>query len=1173
MIAPLLAAALLGQTKLDYAKDVFPVLQKYCVGCHNADDMQGGLDMSDFAAFKSGGKKGAAFVAGKSGESRMILMRDGRVKPKMPPKDNPAPKDAEWKTLADWIDQGAHGPNAGPSAAASEGFKVAKKHSKPAAVGAVAFSADGKLLALARGREVSLINPTDGGIVRSLESHSGRVAAIRFSRNGGFLATASGVPGKFGEIRLFDPSTGKLLRKLSGHKDAIYGLDVSSDDKLIASAGYDRDILIWDASTGERKQLLKGHNDAVYALAFSPDGSKLASTSGDRTFKIWSVAKGERLDTFSQPLQDQFAVAFSADGTRLFGAGADNRVRIWSISKTGVEGTNTLLDSKFAHEGPILQLTVSLDGKTFATGSQDGGVKIWRTDTVAETAVLDKQSDWPAALALSPDGSLLAVGRNDGSASLYSTATKKVVRSLDPAPPPKPKVVALASVMPAGVELGATTMVTLVGDGLHGESVSIKANHPAVTTTVTAKTKIGDKESLSLSIAVKPDAKKGEVELTAVNAAGSSKPVKLFIDDIPQIAEKESPAVQNVGNPVAAWGVISMAGDMDAFTIEAKADEALVFDLSSKPIGSKLDGHLEVFDANGLPLESSTSFDGDADPMILVTPKKAGIYRVVVRDAKLGGSADHRYKLSMGRLPVVTGVFPLGVAKGKTAEVSLVGANLGGPKTPIKVTVDSSNVGDVGVSLPSDVYRIRKPLRVAVGELPEVVEAEPNDNPKSATKMPAPGIADGRFLSSSGEDLDHFRFASKKGERWIVETESARRGSPADTKIEVLDANGRPIPKVRLRATRDANIHFRNIDSNQLEIRTTNWTEMELNQYLYMAGEVGKYFRLPQGPDSGFLFYDRKGTRLTYFDTSPTAHALGDPIYIVEPMKEGETASPTGLPTFTLNHENDDAGDRTIGRDSRLTFTAPADGEYLLRVADSRAKTGDRFAYRAIVRRPNPDFTVSLTPRDVSVGAGSGREVDVFLDRVDGFDDEVTLTIESLPKGFHTASPVTVQAGHNTAALVVFADGDAVPPKDMKPIKVTASATINGKKIVKPAGEISKIMLTPRPKLIVRLSPAELTIRPGETITAELSIERHGYKDRVTFTFPNLPHGVFVDNIGLSGILIRPNETKRQVVLTARPWVPETTRPFFAQSNEEGKQCSPPLTLHVRKATAVASGR
>ena len=58
----------------DYTREVFPILQKYCVGCHNADDLQGGLNMADFKEFSAGGKKGAAFVPGKSIESRMILI-------------------------------------------------------------------------------------------------------------------------------------------------------------------------------------------------------------------------------------------------------------------------------------------------------------------------------------------------------------------------------------------------------------------------------------------------------------------------------------------------------------------------------------------------------------------------------------------------------------------------------------------------------------------------------------------------------------------------------------------------------------------------------------------------------------------------------------------------------------------------------------------------------------------------------------------------------------------------------------------------------------------------------------------------------------------------------------------------------------------------------------------
>ena len=61
-----------------------------------------------------------------------------------------------------------------------------------------------------------------------------------------------------------------------------------------------------------------------------------------------------------------------------------------------------------------------------------------------------------------------------------------------------------------------------------------------------------------------------------------------------------------------------------------------------------------------------------------------------------------------------------------------------------------------------------------------------------------------------------------------------------------------------------------------------------------------------------------------------------------QPHPPGTKLIPNGLPVFTLFYENDDDGERELGTDSRLLFTAPADGTYLVRVTDSRGIGGAR---------------------------------------------------------------------------------------------------------------------------------------------------------------------------------------------------------------------------------------
>src|SRR5439155_18466128 len=115
-----------------------------------------------------------------------------------------------------------------------------------------------------------------------------------------------------------------------------------------------------------------------------------------------------------------------------------------------------------------------------------------------------------------------------------------------------------------------------------------------------------------------------------------------------------------------------------------------------------------------------------------------------------------------------------------------------------------------------------------------------------------------------------------------------------------------PVERVLLHAVRNSYITFRGFDANGVGARLANYEEMELNQYVYMQGEVVRLFLAPRGPDSEYNYYTLLNKRRCYFDTSAIAHALDEQCYIVEPMPPGSNPPANGLPNFPLYYANDD---------------------------------------------------------------------------------------------------------------------------------------------------------------------------------------------------------------------------------------------------------------------------
>jgi WD40 repeat protein len=406
----------------NFGSDVAPILQKNCLGCHSSAARMGGLVMDKFDLLMKGGAHGSDIVPGKSAESRLVMMLEGKVQPRMPFGSDPLPA-AEIATIKAWIDAGAVGVSNGENVPELAPLTIPDIKPEVPVVSPIAslkFSPDGKLLAVGAYREVRLVDPATNRLIATLSGHADYVRSIAFSPDGKLLAAGGGPPQQGGEIKIWDVQSHQLVKTMQGHKDCIYTIAWSPDGKWIASGSYDRMVKLWDAASGKEVRNLQDHIDAVFAVAFSPDGKRLASASQDRTVKIWDVASGKRLYTLGDATDGLTSFEYSPSGERIAAAGYDKTIYVWRLGDTDANLEHSLI----ADEAGILALVWTPDGKTIITSSSDGSIRFRDAATLNPLRVIDRQPDWVQALSISPDGTRLAAGRYNGTLTLYDAKTQ-----------------------------------------------------------------------------------------------------------------------------------------------------------------------------------------------------------------------------------------------------------------------------------------------------------------------------------------------------------------------------------------------------------------------------------------------------------------------------------------------------------------------------------------------------------------------------------------------------------------------------------------------------------------------------------------------------------------------------------------------------------------------------
>ncbi|MCX6610685.1 MAG: hypothetical protein NTW74_07515 [Acidobacteria bacterium] len=626
------------------------------------------------------------------------------------------------------------------------------------------------------------------------------------------------------------------------------------------------------------------------------------------------------------------------------------------------------------------------------------------------------------------------------------------------------------------------------------------------------------RNQVTVEIDISTEAKIGPVNFRILTPLGTS-PVGTFLVEpfYGEAADMEpNDSVDNAAEvylPAIFTGAISRNGDVDTYKIKARAGQQVVFENGATMLGSSLQPIVRILREDQSVAAEFGQDGGESVRLFAHRFDKEGTYYVQISDFQQSGRASHIYRLKAGDFSVITGVYPLGVQKGKTANVTLEGINFAESKIAVKGEPSDRDAFAVMLR-PGKAFN---DVRLELGQHPEV---------EGVDKLSFPLTVNGKL-----SDTARYRFNARRGEELVFEIDARRAGSDMDSFLEVLDMQGKSIERAVVRPVWETTTTLRDHDSATRGIRINSWNALKVGDYVMLGGEVLKINAMPRGPDDDMIFENFNGQRITYLDTTAEAHAIDKSIYKAQIFPAGSKFTPNGLPLLRLYFRNDDGGPG-YGKDSLLHFTAPADGEYQLVLRDVRGKLAKPQAYRLTARHSEPDFRISMNPRNPTVPLGGAIPVTMQAFRMDGFDGPISVNFDGLPPGI-TATPTVIPPGQIFATVLLKSDGK--PQSSAFPIQVSGRY---GDKVryANQEDNLKLVSVMPQADITMTAITKVVELEAGSTADVNLSITRNnGFEGRVPVQVMNLPPSVRVLDVGLNGVLLNEDETKRGFTLAALP--------------------------------------
>lgn len=303
-------------------------------------------------------------------------------------------------------------------------------------------------------------------------------------------------------------------------------------------------------------------------------------------------------------------------------------------------------------------------------------------------------------------------------------------------------------------------------------------------------------ELLLLRVTIEKDAKPGLRHLQITSKQGVSNPVRFMVGTLPERYEREPndelKRVQQVLQTPFVFNGQVMPGDLDQLKFHAKKGQKLVVQAKARELIPYLadavpgwfQAVISLKNERGEELAFVDDYQFHPDPVLYYEVGQTGTYVLSIHDAIYRGREDFVYRLSVGELPFVTSLFPLGATLGQETQVELQGWNLPNSRAYLPTKLKSKGIAKGELSTEKG---LSNTFQYELSELPEQFETADNNTFAEAQNIQTPLVINGQIELPG--DTDFYQFDAQQGDVIHAEILARRLNSPVDSLLRLFNAD------------------------------------------------------------------------------------------------------------------------------------------------------------------------------------------------------------------------------------------------------------------------------------------------------------------------------------------------------------------------------------------------